>query len=471
MNHTKNIFTNSGIRQTIDHELLQPKAIQALGYAIATLLAQEFDYVCNILIATDTRPSGECIKQTLIDAFIECGHDVFDAGILPTPYVAKALKDFVPDDSDENDDTDDHQDFDDLQDQNNEPFFTLGIIITASHNPANFNGIKILTPFGYLDEVVESEITSLFFEFYNKKELINDAHAQQPGYLQNIHLAPWYQATITEHIKKVASPTTVLLDCAHGAAAQVGPDIFQSFGYQVTPINADTDGSKINQNSNCNNPQLLMETLQKSNATWACAFDGDADRVIIAHRNGTIFDGDDIVAILAQHPRYKNNPIIVGTILTNQGLEQYLKTLNKKLIRCAVGERNLINALIKHQAFLGAETCGHIIMMDHALCSDGIFTALQFLELMQNKNIAHVYKKYDQQHKMIHISDPKKIPQCSSQITALQKQYQIGDSCRIIVRPSNTEPVLRIMVESLDQQKAINICNALHDQLKFLLNN
>lgn len=454
MNNQKNIFINSGIRSKFNQGFLQPKYLKILGYSLGYILAEEYEVSCPILIATDTRPSGQIIKDALVQGLLEFGHDVFDAGICPTPFVAKALKDYQP-----------NEDEIEEASQDDENFFTLGIVITASHNPAEYNGIKILTPFGYLSTEIEEEISEIFHQFLQNPNVISTLLADEPGLVINFDLRSWYQSEIVQDIENTPFNTSIVIDCAHGATAQIAPAIFQACGFNVIAINNSLDGTKINQNSGCTQHELLKQAIQQHDTQWGCAFDGDGDRIIIANKNGTIFDGDDIVAVLAQHQRYNTTSTIVGTIVSNQALDTYLQQLNKKLLRVDVGERNLIQALIEQQAFLGAESCGHVTMMDHAFCSDGIFAALMFFDtLATNKKFADIlYNKHTQLHATVPLEN-KTITE--NQIKEIVTEYSVNTETRIIVRRSNTEPILRILVEDTDPKNAERIIKIL--EKKFL---
>lgn len=446
----KNIFKNSGFRYTLDHTMLQPKNVEQLGNALGYLLEQEFEEACPILIATDTRPSSPLIKQHLIKGLRNFGHEIFDAGIAPTPSVAKALMHYQP------------EDFEDESGQ--ESFFMLGIVITASHNPAEYNGIKILTPFGYLDEEMEEEISHIFHQF-NQEKNITDLFPDEKGSVIPFDLVEWYSAEIIETFSAIRSHPSILLDSAQGATSKIAKNIFRSLGFPVTAINNDSNGALINTQAGCLNPELLVQNIIKNHVEWGIAFDGDGDRVIIAHKTGKIFDGDDIAAIISSHHPYNQDSVVVGTIMTNQGLQEFLQSKHKKLIRASVGERNVINELIKHQSFVGAETCGHVIMIDHALCSDGIFTALQFLSII----IQHpeyisksLYAKYHQIHQNI----PLHRAVNQDIIQKILDSYQSDNQTRIIIRPSNTEPVIRVMVESLNLEQTKIITQNILAKLK-----
>ncbi len=447
-----NVFTNSGIRGKIDQGIFNSKDIQTLGHAIGCLLAQEFDDPCNILIATDTRTSSPWIKKALIGGLVAFGHDIFDAGIAPTPFVAKAIKDYnlLPEN--------DEDDYDEEEENEDEKMFTLGIVITASHNPAQYNGIKILTEFGYLNIEMEEEISSLFHEFtHDPQELKEILETEEQGTIVDFDLITFYQEEIIDELDHAPYKNTkVVLDCAHGATALIAERIFKASGLTTIAINNTQNGALINQDSGCSKPELLIQAVKEHQADWGCAFDGDGDRVIIVNNLGEIFNGDDIMGVLSQHPHHQGDPVIVGTIMANGGMDDYFTAQKKQLVKTAVGERNVIDALIKHQAFLGFETCGHITLMQHAFCSDGIFAALMFFDtLASGKKInMHPYKKYFQEHATLQLGSQlgsKKIEQKT--INAIIAKCALSRA-RIIIRPSNTEPVLRIMVEHEDQSQA-----------------
>lgn len=461
MNKNYNIFKNSCIRDKANSGYLQTEKIIALGTAISSLLYEEFENPCNLLIATDTRPSGQLIKQALIQGLSTHDHEIYDAGICPTPFVAKALRDYQEDQDDQ-----DQENFDDFDDEAEDHFFTLGFVITASHNPSEYNGIKVLTEFGYLTPEIELEISRIYHEIMQR----NSAKlASTKTSCIDIDLVSFYQDEIEQEFDNVPFKNiSVLLDCANGATALIAPKIFNAMSIKTILINNEQDGSKINADSGCGNTQLLFEQIKKYNTMWGCAFDGDGDRVIVMHESGRIFDGDDLLVILSEHPDYQDFKTVVGTIMTNQGIIEFLEKNNKKVIRAQVGERNIIEALMNHQAMIGSEPCGHITIMQHAFCSDGIFAALLFFQTIQNKpELLHLnYTKYAQVHSSINLENKtidKKI------ISMIISKY-LSPEARIIVRPSNTEPILRLMVEHKNEQKAQEILQQLKNDFLKIIN-
>lgn len=450
---SNNIFTNSGIRAIANTGILQPHNIALLGQAISQLLHEEFEDPCAILIATDTRTSSPWIKEALLKGLNVYEHDLYDAGICPTPFVAKALTEYEQDDEQE------------YQEDEDNGFFQLGIMVTASHNPAEYNGIKILTEFGYLTQEIEEEISSIYYDLLRKNP--KTTNYPMPECI-DIDLIEFYQNAISQQLHNLPLRNlSITLDCANGATAQIAPQIFQSLGIKTVAINNDLDGSQINKDSGCSNPNILLEAMKKHNSNWGCAFDGDGDRVIIVHESGKVFDGDDILYVLSRNRNYQNMPVLVGSAMTNQGLVDFLKLQNKSLIRAAVGERNIISMLMEKQALLGAETCGHISIMDHAFCSDGIFAALLFFDTLQLQPtlIEPAYTKYPQ----VQINIPLKGHTIDKkQISLIVSKYQ-NNTTRIIVRTSNTEPVLRIMVEHHDKNTATKIAGELQQSFLELI--
>lgn len=467
-----NIFKNSGIRgiiptkvtlwHRIKHSFSKDTSgflndvqnVHFLSIAISHYLHRVYNMQCNVLIATDTRTSSKWILNTFKkNLAIHHKHQIFNMGIVPTPFVAKAVGSASTTD-------------------NNEctPFFQLGIMITASHNPPEYNGIKVFTPNGPLTEQEELDISRFFYEtvtyYKNHIPTISDVidwywyilfyTTKSLDYLKNY--INDMQQTITH---KQFEPFKVILDCANGATYQIAEQIFKQYGINTVAINNTPTGNNINEQSGCSNPQLLIDAVNQHNANWGCAFDGDGDRVIIVDDKGSVFDGDDIIMVLAQHPRYKNQKTVVGTIMTNQVTQKYFEQQDKQFIRTDVGERNIIQKLLEHNALLGSEACGHITVLDHAPCSDGIFAALMFFDTIYTQNIdLHNYKKNIQIHATLSL---KNTTITDDSINQIKNKYAIHiNPGRIVIRKSNTEPVLRIMAE----HKEINEAQQILDNIK-----
>lgn len=465
MTPINNIFKNSGIRDKAKKKITiidrfinifyRPKNtfitfnnITTLGYALAAYLHKTEQKPCSILVATDTRPSGSWIKKQLLYGLVNSGHHIFDAGIAPTPFVAKALKDYK------------NLKTEQLQ-------FQLGIVITASHNPAAYNGIKIITPTGYLTVQDEIMISNFFHIFSADIASLIEFDSFDAGTVKPFNITPFYAAEIKKELHLFPfPPIKIVVDCAHGATYQVAQELFQHFGLCPIIINHSNDGRRINLQSGCSDPKLLIQAIEHHQAEWGCAFDGDGDRVIIADNKGNIYDGDDILLVLSQHQDYCNEKTFVGTIMCNQAVENYFNSCHKTLIRTDVGERNIIQKLYQLKAQIGSEPCGHITIMHHAFCSDGIFTALKFFETicLQQKIDLKPYKKFPQVQTTIALNKITLNDQMiQSFVTPLQQSLLPG---RIIVRKSNTEPLLRLMIEHPDSILAQQVLMELTNQLQ-----
>lgn len=426
MQNHPNIFKNSGIRTKVNHGILQNKNLQALGYALGAYLHKIDNSTVNILIGKDTRPSGINIAYQLTQGLQHWQHKIFDAGTVPTPCIATALK------------------------KHTSPIFQFGIMITASHNPAEYNGLKLITPHGYLDLQAEEQISTYYADYLDKE--LNDRPINN---IVDIDLSSFYQEEVRKLIiSKQFTAKKIILDCAHGATYSLAKQIFASYGINSIMINDSSDGSLINKESGCSNPSLLIQALDKYNADFAFGFDGDGDRVIIVDKQHNILDGDDLLLLLTQHPLLQNETTLVGTILTNQAVEQQITKHKQTLIRTDVGERNLIQALLRHNALLATEPCGHITIAPHALCSDGIFAALLLLDTLTMKKISIKPHKFPQLHNTISLQDSTIN---DAVIQSVTKQQQFEQEGRVIARKSNTEPVLRIMIEheNTDTAKAL----------------
>lgn len=462
MKKIKNIFKNSGIRSlTEDQDSLfrrfmyifrPPKNkfftinnVGFLGWSLAVFLQKKYGRTCNILIGTDTRISGQWIKKRLLKGMNVEGHHIFDAGIVPTPFIAQAIKNkrcFQ---------TQDH-------------FFQLGIVITASHNPAEYNGIKILTPQGYLSVEEEMYISNIFHNILSPEYSPSSIF---PQIISSFDAISFYQTEIQKHIAQLSIPSDVkiVLDCSNGATSSIAKKIFYQYCTNIITINDQGDGSLINKNSGCSNTKLLIQAIQKHNAAWGCAFDGDGDRVIIANNNGEIFDGDDILVVLSQHQMFVKETTFVGTIMTNNAIQQHYEQNDKTLIRTDVGERNIIEALKQHHAQLGSETCGHITVMNHAYCSDGIFAALLFFETIfaQPQVLKNLPKKFTQLHANVQLNlILLKNMEIEKIVFEMNQTILPG---RIIARASNTEPLFRITIEHPNIEIANQIMNKIKSRI------
>ena len=440
----KKIFGTDGIRGTYGEFPLEDANVIELGIAISGWANKKYGNTPKAVIAYDTRESSELIYMFLSIGMFLYDIELYDAGIVPTPALAQLV-------------------------QNNDEF-DFGIMITASHNPYQDNGIKIIDKkTGKLSKEDEKQITELFYSkpdknCSNKEPEILDASQEAP---EN------YINKITSYFKKdFLKDTKIVLDCAHGATFEIAPKIFKKLGAQVITISNKPTGKNINKNCGSTHPQKIQKAVLKHKADIGFAFDGDGDRLTAISKDGKIKNGDDIICLLSNHPAYKDQTNIIGTIMTNYGLESHLKHKNKTLIRTQVGDKFVSKEMRNKNLLLGGEQSGHIVLGDYLLSGDGIFAALRTIETIKLTGNAN-FKTFEKCPQVM-INVPVQIKKdlsyspFSEIITEHKKMIQDG---RLIVRYSGTEHLLRVTVEQQDENTAKDICVNLSNKLEKELNN
>ena len=449
----RKLFGTDGIRGEANVYPMLPEIALQVGRAIGYLFKNNSSHFSKVIIGKDTRLSGYVFESALVAGLCSMGVSSWLIGPLPTPAVAFLTKDIRAD---------------------------AGIMISASHNPYYDNGIKIFNKDGYkLPDELEEKIEKLIFdeEFKNvrkfKKELgrayrIKDAIGRYAVHLKSV-VPPQLNF---EEIK-------VVIDCANGAAYQVGPQTLEELGAEVIPIGCNPDGVNINDNCGALYPEKLRKKVLETQAQIGIALDGDADRIVVVDEKGNLIDGDDLLALFAIEFKKKNtlwNNIVVGTIMSNLGLEKYLSQNDIKFIRTPVGDRYVVLKMKESQSVLGGETSGHIIFLDKATTGDGLLTGIRLISLMKEKGkplseLVNLFDKFPQIIKNVKVK--KKIP--VEQIEGLREKIKLAESKleekgRIIVRPSGTEPKYRIMVEGEDPKVIEEIAQELADFIGKKLN-
>jgi phosphoglucosamine mutase len=436
------LFGTDGIRALTGKAPLSIDQLPKLGYAIAQWIAEKNHAAPSILLAHDTRASSHFIKAALKSGLLLHQSKVFDALALPTPtacFLTRMNKSF-----------------------------NCGIIITASHNPSEYNGIKIVDAQGSkINSNDEKKITELFNKInltsIDHMHLGNDFRALNPG-------EPYLHALYNHFDKTFLKGKSIVLDCANGSTSSLCPHIFRMFGATVITINAKPDG--VNINSDCGSlfPKKLQETVLSYKADAGFAFDGDGDRVIACNNKGHIKDGDDMLAILMDNPNYKSASAIVGTTFSNEGLAAYTLAKGKKFIRTDVGDKNVIEEMKLHELPLGGEPSGHIIIKDYLDSSDGIFTALNLLDtIKKNENwTMDSFTHYPQVLINIPITQKKDLSckPITEILTRSKEEFPLG---RFVIRYSGTEPLLRILVETPDKKEAELLSTKLANQLRIAI--
>ncbi|MCK4499166.1 hypothetical protein KAU11_01570 [Candidatus Babeliales bacterium] len=420
-------FGTDGIRAHSDSKVFSEANLLCIARALANWNFAKNRKSPSFIIAYDTRESCNRIKKHLYKGLIRSGCNITDIGILPTP--APLLF---------------------MQGNNN---YDAAIVISASHNPFYDNGIKIFTPYGKPTALDEKQISECY------KAVVTTTPQKSAKTIGTLKKWPnassiYKNLLIKNFNKGFLAGKKIVVDCANGSASYIAPEIFETLGADVIPINCFPNGLNINEKCGSQHPEQLVMTIKQNNADLGFSFDGDADRIIAASSTGLIKDGDDILAILSTHPDFSTIKNIVGTIMNNAGLELFLKTNNKRLTRTHVGDKHVVRTMQKYNIELGGEPSGHIIIKQHLPSSDGIFVALKFAETLAITNNWQMnsFKKFSQ--KTVNIQIQKRLnletSPCSD-ILALQRTYLKNG--RIVVRYSGTEPLLRIMVETASKSE------------------
>ncbi len=428
------LFGTDGVRGIANKEPMTVETVLKLGKAASALLSNGKPHH-KFVIGKDTRLSGYMFEMALTAGITSMGGDVILTGPFPTPGIAFLTNEIKAD---------------------------VGIVISASHNPYRDNGIKFFGPDGYkLGDTIESEIEKLVL---SDKAVSPTLPKERIGKAYRLSDAAGRYIVSLKHTfpKNLSlSGIRMIVDCANGATYKIAPAVFQELGAVIAVTSASPNGRNINHNCGSMHPEFMTEGLKKYKADIGIAFDGDGDRVIMCDEKGNIVDGDAILAMSAVH--MKNNGKlkgngVVATVMSNIGLELALKREGIKLIRANVGDRYVLESMIKEGYVLGGEQSGHVIFIEYTTTGDGIITALQVLALMvlsgkKLSELAGMMKRYPQI--IVNVRVSKKMP--FSSIPGVEKMIQLvsdklKDTGRVFVRYSGTEPLARVMIEGQDQR-------------------
>lgn len=434
------MFGTDGIRDRVGSGLITPENLVHLGSAIgATIVGKNNP---TVLIAKDTRVSGYMIESALEAGLSFTGTNILLVGPLPTAALAILTQESDAD---------------------------YGIMISASHNPYHDNGIKIF--YGNGSKISLETEQKIVSNFKNKESL--NTKATIMGKAQRFqHAATRYMSHCTTKLPrgKPLQGLKVVLDCANGAGYNIAPMILRDLGAEIIVINAEPDGYNINLDCGSTNLTSIIAATKKHNADCGIALDGDADRIIIVDKNQRIYDGDDILYILASHPSkmHKATDGVVGTTMSNSGLPVALAKNNINFYRAQVGDRFVANEMSKRKWILGGEPSGHIIYSGHSETGDGIFAGILVLQIMLEKNmplseLTAGFNKWPQAQVNI---PAKSINQAIKPAwTELIQQHQQTANARIILRASGTEPCIRLMVEAMDKDDVAELCKAIAKEI------
>jgi len=419
-------FGTDGIRGRAN-SLITPELALKVGQA-AGLAFQRGEHRHRVVIGKDTRLSGYMIENAMVAGFTSVGMDVLLLGPMPTPAVAMLTKSMRAD---------------------------LGVMISASHNLFDDNGIKLFGPAGFkLSDDVEAQIEQLMDENLDKR-LAQSASLGRARRIDGVHdrYIEFAKRTLPRDID--LDGLRVVVDCANGAAYTVVPEALWELGADVISIGVEPDGFNINKDCGSTSPEALSRKVREMRADIGIALDGDADRVIITDERGHVVDGDQLLAVIAQSWQDDGRlakPGIVATVMSNLGLERYLKELGIEMLRTPVGDRYVLEQMLKGGYNLGGEPSGHIIMSDFATTGDGFVAALQVLAVVKKlgrpvSEVCHRFEPMPQILKNVRYRAGKPLDNPNVKSAIVDAEKRLNGCGRLLIRPSGTEPVIRVMGE------------------------
>ena len=434
------LFGTDGVRGVAGVDLTAELAFN-LSTAAASVLADLGEFAGHrptAIVGQDSRASGQYLEEAICRGLSSAGIDVYRVGILPTPAISFLVKDRGAD---------------------------LGVMISASHNPASDNGIKFFDRSGSkLADQIEAKIESVLGKTVESTNgagrVIEDLEAKE-SYIQNL----------LKSLDGNLSGLKVVVDCANGAASFVAPDVLKRAGAEVIAISASPNGLNINDNCGSTHLENLIEAVKSQGADIGIAHDGDADRVLAIDEKGSVIDGDFILGILAQDMQLPTKTV-VGTVMTNLGLIKALEEKGIKFIATAVGDRYVLEEMLAGGHLLGGEQSGHIIMSKYANTGDGLLTALQLISKLKKSGksaseLASFMKRYPQV--LINVSGVAKEKLASNQVIAKavsDVQQRLEDKGRVLLRASGTEALIRVMIEAQDLSLAQELASELATLVK-----
>ena len=441
------LFGTDGVRGEANSWPMDTETVLRVGMAAGSYFGRgPAGHRNRVVIGKDTRLSGYMIEQALSAGFLAVGMDVFFFGPLPTPAVAMLTRSLRAD---------------------------LGVMISASHNPFHDNGIKLFGPDGYkLSDAQEGEIAK------RVKARSGNAFAQ-PERIGRAKRIDDAQARYIEFAKRTfpkdlrLEGLRIVVDCANGAAYRVAPDALWELGAEVIVIGNEPDGLNINEKCGSTHPERVCEKVKEMRADIGIALDGDADRCILVDEKGVIIDGDQVMALVAktwwESGRLTGNGI-VATVMSNLGFERFLGERKLKLHRTKVGDRYVVEHMRANGLNVGGEKSGHIVLSDFSTTGDGLIAALQVLAAVKASGkpvsqICRLFTPLPQIMKNVRYKSgqPLELPQVKTVISAMERK--LGPGGRLVIRPSGTEPLIRVMAEGDDEQAVRSaveeICSAL----------
>ncbi len=450
-------FGTDGIRRIANTELT-PSLVYRVAKAGACALSKQTDHTPTILIGRDTRISGTLIESAMTAGFLSYGANVISLGIIPTPGVAYLTKKLKADAS---------------------------VVISASHNTYEFNGVKYFSNKGMkIPDELEEEIEAVMDsnELENKHTAVNEkiGVAEVRTDLLDEYVY-FFRKNFEEEFENFNSENFVVaLDTANGATSVVADKVFTALGIKHYIMNNTPNGVNINENCGSTHLDMLKKYVVENNCNLGIAYDGDGDRCLAVDENGEEVDGDKILAIISNYMKEKGTlkkDTVVATVMSNLGLKKYAESNNINLIQTKVGDRYVLEEMLKNGYNLGGEQSGHIIFLDYNPTGDGILTSLMLIRVMLEKQkkvseLSKIIQIYPQVLVNAKVSSSKKEnykedPEIQQEISNLEKEF--SGNGRVLIRPSGTEPLIRVMIEGENQnyikQKAENLAKLIEQKL------
>jgi phosphoglucosamine mutase len=404
-------FGTDGVRGVVG-ESLTPELVEKLGRA-ATLWSEGG----RVFVGRDTRGSGPELEQAFANGVVGAGGNAILAGVLPTPAVALLALD-------------------------------LGAVISASHNPPEYNGVKLFDSEGQkLTDAAEEEIEALLdAQFWGRRGEIDHVGVATDSYLDHI----------VERFGSDLSGLRIVVDCANGAYSGIAPEAFERLRAQVTTIGSDPDGTNINVGCGATDLRALQHKVTEERADLGVAFDGDGDRMLAVDARGEIVDGDQILAILMLHLEVE---LVAVTVMTNLGLHRLAEEHGIRVVTTDVGDRYVLEALRREGGLLGGEQSGHLIYLRDHVTGDGLAAALLLCGALEGRTLAEaaaLLPRYPQARADVRVSHPELPPAIAEEVASINAA--LDGSGRVVVRPSGTEPVIRILTEAETPAQAEETC-------------
>lgn len=428
------LFGTDGVRG-IANEKLSCELAFKLGQAGAYVLTSKV-HKARILIGRDTRISGDMLEAALVAGICSVGAEAIVAGVIPTSGVAYLTRDYGAD---------------------------AGVVISASHNSAEYNGIKFFSSEGKkLPDEIENRIESIILD--NAENIMLRTGIEVGRRVSAINAVAEYKEFLLTTTDTNLRGLKIVLDCAHGAASMIAPRAFMELGAEIVPYYNTPDGTNINDYCGSIYPEKLTQLVAELGADMGLAFDGDADRVIAVDEHGIIVDGDQIMAVCAldlkERGLLKKNTLVC-TVMSNLGLDIAMRELGIKTVKTNVGDRYVLEEMVRSDLSLGGEQSGHIIFLDRNTTGDGILTGIQLASIIMRSSkplskLAGIVTILPQVLVNVHVKEEHKEhviddPEVKKYIKKLEKQFQ-GNG-RVLIRPSGTEPLVRIMIEGKDKKE------------------